>query len=166
MEKTELDPPTISAPNCRFSQSLSSPGIGCHPPSQLKQLDLGNRPHGSSRYQRNTDPRGCLYCLRYHCRFGTSETFSFFASLIIFFFFLAALGLHCCVRAFSSCGEQRLLFIARHRAGFSLQWLLLLQSSRPVGSVVVVLSFSCPTACGILPDQGLNLSPLHWLVDS
>ena len=24
---------------------------------------------------------------------------------------LAALGLHCCVRAFSSCGEQGLLFV-------------------------------------------------------
>ena len=32
----------------------------------------------------------------------------------LFFFlilFLAALGLRCCVRAFSSCGEQGLLFI-------------------------------------------------------
>ena len=26
-------------------------------------------------------------------------------------FFLAALGLRCCVRAFSSCGERRLLFV-------------------------------------------------------
>ena len=31
-----------------------------------------------------------------------------------FFFFLAALGLRCCVRAFSSCGEQELLFVAVH----------------------------------------------------
>ena len=29
-----------------------------------------------------------------------------------FFFFLSALGLRCCARAFSSCGEQGLLFIA------------------------------------------------------
>ena len=28
-----------------------------------------------------------------------------------FFFFLAALGLHCCAWAFSSCGEQGLLFV-------------------------------------------------------
>ena len=27
------------------------------------------------------------------------------------YLFMAALGLHCCVRAFSSCGEQGLLFI-------------------------------------------------------
>ena len=29
--------------------------------------------------------------------------------------FLAVLGLCCCVRAFSSCGEQGLLFIVVHR---------------------------------------------------
>ena len=33
----------------------------------------------------------------------------------IFFFFLAALGLRCCVRAFSSCGEWGLLFDEVHR---------------------------------------------------
>ena len=33
-------------------------------------------------------------------------------SFILFYLFLAALGLCCCVRAFSSCGEQGLLFIA------------------------------------------------------
>ena len=31
---------------------------------------------------------------------------------MIFFLFLAALGLRCCTRAFSSCGEQGLLFVA------------------------------------------------------
>ena len=33
-------------------------------------------------------------------------------------------------------------------------------------SLVVFLGVSCPTACGILPDQGLNLCLLHWQVDS
>ena len=27
---------------------------------------------------------------------------------------MAALGLHCCARAFSSCGERGLLFVAGH----------------------------------------------------
>ena len=27
---------------------------------------------------------------------------------------MAVLGLHCCVQAFSSCGEQGLLFVAVH----------------------------------------------------
>ena len=30
------------------------------------------------------------------------------------FLFLAGLGLRCCVRAFSSCGERGLLFVAVH----------------------------------------------------
>ena len=30
------------------------------------------------------------------------------------------------------------------------------------GSVVVVLGLSCPAACGIFPDQGLNPCPLYW----
>ena len=29
-----------------------------------------------------------------------------------------------------------------------------------------VHQLSCPAACGIYPDQGLNLCPLHWQVDS
>ena len=33
------------------------------------------------------------------------------------------------------------------------------------GSVVVVLGLSCLAACGIFPDQGLNVCPLHWQVD-
>ena len=32
-----------------------------------------------------------------------------------FFLFLAELGLCCCTRAFSSCGERGLLFVAVHR---------------------------------------------------
>ena len=31
---------------------------------------------------------------------------------IYLFIYLAALGLHCCARAFSSCGERGLLFVA------------------------------------------------------
>ena len=32
--------------------------------------------------------------------------------------------------------------------------------------VVVAQGLSCSAARGIFPDQGLNLSPLHWQVDS
>ena len=48
---------------------------------------------------------------------------SFFKNKFIYLInlFLAALGLHCCTWAFSSCGERGLLFIARasHCSGFS-----------------------------------------------
>ena len=35
-----------------------------------------------------------------------------FFKIYLFYLFLAALGLCCCVQAFSSCGERGLLFIA------------------------------------------------------
>ena len=35
----------------------------------------------------------------------------FFLKFIFIYLFLAALGLHCCTRAFSSCGERGLLFV-------------------------------------------------------
>ena len=42
-----------------------------------------------------------------------SESLSLKKKLInIIYLFLAALGLCCCARAFSSCGEQGLLFVA------------------------------------------------------
>ena len=40
-----------------------------------------------------------------------------------------------------------------------LQWL---QHS---SSVVVAHGLSCCTPCGIFPDQGSNLCPLHWQVE-
>ena len=45
-----------------------------------------------------------------------------FISFIYFLKFFAALGLHCCVRAFSSCGEQGLLLVVAH-------WLLIAVAS-------------------------------------
>ena len=72
--------------------------------------------------------------------------------------------------------------------GFSLRWLLLLQSTgsrctsfsscgtqasvavarglQSAGLVVVAHGLSCSAACGIFPDQGWNLCPLHWQEDS
>ena len=46
---------------------------------------------------------------------------SFFLINLFIYLFLAALGLRCCTRAFSSCGERGLLFVVRasHCGGFS-----------------------------------------------
>ena len=79
---------------------------------------------------------------------------------------MAALGLRCCGLAFSSCGEWGLLFFAvpaSHCSGFSCC------GARTLGaraSVVVAHGLSCSAACGIFPDQGSNLCPLHWQADS
>ena len=40
------------------------------------------------------------------------ELFFFFLINLFIYLFLAALGLRCCARAFSSCSERGLLFIA------------------------------------------------------
>ena len=52
--------------------------------------------------------------------------------------------------------------------GLSLSRPLLLRStgSRCAGSVVVAHGPNCSVACGIFPDQGSNLCPLHWQADS
>ena len=82
------------------------------------------------------------------------------------YLFLAALGLHCCPRTFSSCGKRGYSLL--QCTGFSLRWLLLLRSTAPrrAGSVVVAHGLSCSAACGIFPDQGSNPCPLHWQADS
>ena len=112
-------------------------------------------------------------------------------SKVIFFFnfiylFLAALGLRRCARAFSSCGEQGLLFAAVRRLltavaslvaehglqarGLQQLWhtgsVVVARGLQSTGSVVVVHRLSCSMACGIFPDQGLNPCPLHWQADS
>ena len=71
------------------------------------------------------------------------------------------LGLHFCARAFSSCGKRGPLFIM-------MRGPLLLRStgSRHAGLVVVVHGLRCSAVCGIYPDQGSNLCPLHWQADS
>ena len=52
----------------------------------------------------------------------------------------------------SSCGTQASVAVA---CGF-----------QSVGSVVGVHGLSCSVACGIFPDHGSNLCPLHWQADS
>ena len=71
-----------------------------------------------------------------------------------FYLFLAVLGLHCCVKAFSSCSAQ-----VFHWGGFSCCGA---QALRAWTSVVAVLRLSRSKACGIFLDQGSNLCPLHW----
>ena len=47
-----------------------------------------------------------------HCEYCTFDFFFFFL-VNLFILFLAALGLFCCTRPFSSCGERGLLFAVR-----------------------------------------------------
>ena len=80
---------------------------------------------------------------------------------------MAVLGLRFCVRAFSSCGKWGPLFIAVRGPLTIAASLVRSTGSRRAGSVIIVAHGpSCSAACGILPDQGSNLCPLHWQADS
>ena len=88
----------------------------------------------------------------------------FFKSFNLFYFrpcwvFVAAW-------AFSGCSEQGLLLVAARR--LPLQSVLSLPSvdSAASASAAVALTLSCSIACGVLPDQGSNLSPLRRWADS
>ena len=113
-----------------------------------------------------------------HCTTGeVSQTFK-----CIYFYFWP-----CCI----SVALHRLSLVVMSRGyssskcmGFSLKWLLLLQSigfrmhglthglsscSSQVlesGSVIVMHGLSCFAACGIFLDPGSNPCHLHWQVDS
>ena len=99
-----------------------------------------------------------------------------FSFSFIYLFWLHCV--HCCMKTFSSCSEQGLLFLVM--CGVSLPWHL---CCRETGSLaparaeyrlsgclaqapaVVAHGLSCSMACGTLLDQGSNLWPLHWQVD-
>ena len=72
----------------------------------------------------------------------------------LFIYLLAALGLCCCLQAFSS-GEQGLLFVALHRLLIAVASPAVEQGLQGVrASAVVAQGFICPTACGIFWNQG------------
>ena len=63
--------------------------------------------------------------------------FIFVSYFLKFILFLSALGLCCCARAFSSCGERGLLFVAVCRLLIAVASLVGSTGSRRAGSVVV-----------------------------
>ena len=87
---------------------------------------------------------GCLFFLRFMC------------------LFMGALGLGCCARAFSSCSEQGLLFVA--------------VASLAAGAWAPAIEAFGLSSCGglgsaaprhtALPGPGMTLCPLHWQMDS
>ena len=113
-----------------------------------------------------------------------------------FICFLAVLGLHCFVQAFSSCGEQGCPSCsagASHAGGFAWRWLLVAAlpestfsrcRARALGAQISAAAArglgSCDAqarsfmahglsrsgARGVFPGQGMKLCPLHWQVDS
>ena len=84
----------------------------------------------------------------------------FLLFLRLIYLILAVLSLCCCALYFSSCAS---------RGYFLAVVLLICCGTWAVGnlpSLVVVYKLSCPTACGIFLDKGLNPCPPHWQADS
>ena len=87
---------------------------------------------------------------------------------------------HRCVYLFVyGCAGSLLLymgFLYLQRGGYSLvvmhrllMWGFFCGGAQALcvqASVVVALGLSCSLACGLFPDQGLNLCPLNWQADS
>ena len=74
---------------------------------------------------------------------------------------MAALGLHCCLLAFSGCSEQGLLLSHGARASRCRA-----QALGRAGSVAVAHGLSCSASHEIFSDQGSNPCLLHWQVGS
>ena len=78
-------------------------------------------------------------------------------SVILFLFFLKILFIFYChtgsLLRYTGSSSPCLLLVGAWALGAG-------------ASVVVERGFSCPAACGILPNQGANLCPLHWQVDA
>ena len=77
--------------------------------SMSKSPEMENHPDLSNTFNQNLEVKNVkLLCLVTF----PPLLFSLFLFFKFYLLFLAALGLRCCTRAFSSCGEQRLLFVA------------------------------------------------------
>ena len=75
--------------------------------------------------------------------------------------------LTCCERFFSGhSDEQGLLLVAARGLLIPAASLAAEHRSSVWASVAAARGLSCPTACGIFLDQGLNPRPLHWQVES
>ena len=80
---------------------------------------------------------------------------------------LVALGLRCFSQAFCSCSKWGLLFAVVHRLLIAAASLFAEHRFQGVwASVAVRHRLSCSVACGFCVDQGSNLCPLHWQMDS
>ena len=75
------------------------------------------------------------------------EGFFFFNKFIyLLIYFLAALGLRCCARAFSSCGERGLLFVAVR--GFLIAVSSLCCGAQALGTRTAVVAARGLSSCG------------------
>ena len=74
-------------------------------------------------------------------------------------------GLCCCVRAFSGCGEQGLCLVAVGRLLIAVGSFAARHGLEALRTAVVARRISCSAACGIFLDRGWNQCPSRGKVD-
>ena len=89
--------------------------------------------------------------------------FLFFCFFIYFWLCWVFVAVHALSLVVASWGYSSLWCVASHCGGFSCCGARVLGAQ---ASVDVAHRISCSAACGIFPDQGSNLCPLHWQADS
>ena len=113
-----------------------------------------------------------LITLQYCIGFAIYQPEYLFFKIYFIYLFLAVLGLHCCAKAFSSCGEWGLHSSCSARTFHFILCLLQSIDCRAQASTVVSgLSSSnaqayLPETYGLFPEQGSNSCPLHQQADS
>ena len=141
----------------RFFLRSEGQRAGRHLLCALGELNFHQRPHGD-----------LSLCNSIAILWGRGKSFFFFNAFLIYLFIYFFL----CWVFVSVRGLSLVAASGGHSSsrctGLSLSRPLLLRStgSRRAGSVVVAHEPSCSVACGIFPDQGSNLHPLHWQADS
>ena len=114
-----------------------------------------------------------LITLQYCIGFAIYQPEYLFFNIYFIYLFLAVLGLHCCARAFSSCGEWGLPSSCSARTFHFILCLLQSIDCRAQASTVVVSGLSSsnaqaylPKTYRLFPEQGSNSCPLHQQADS
>ena len=79
-------------------------------------------------------------------------------------FFLAAMGIHFCTQALSSCSKWGLLFVAMWGSLGAAAFLV--AGHRRMGFRSCGSQAQLPAASGVFLDQESNLCPLPWQTDS
>ena len=90
-----------------------------------------------------------IVCLLYDNNFIIIFIYLFYLKNLFIYFiylFLAALGLHCCARVFSSCGERGLHFVVVHR--LLIEMASLCWGARALGARTSVVVAHGLSSCG------------------
>ena len=145
-----------------IKQKLSCDHLSCKPHYVFTKEEGRNRweEGGTPGHSPAVWPWVCSWLL------WASGAFFFFIHIFFFFLFPAVLGLHCCACFSLVAATKGCSLVAEHRLLIMGAALVVEHRLSGTGWTVAAHGLSCSTACGIFPDQGLNLCLLHWLVDS